>query len=300
MGPSPFSHNNRSWGAETSKTNHSAPSRVPLPAAPLLHKEWQHLPQGNKKKNLPILPALSQDNPIQSNCRWKLSQSWPVYFTRKPESILCKCRTDAVQEAALDLHSSSSIPSPIQRRRSQEAGSKGTGLINHHRTGIKQRAVGRGKKNKAEWCLWSDKDEEKLCWMWANVQHSNTVLRVLRNQNMQQESVDSVNIFLENLEEELMMCVGSQVLTCIWNILFLVKNGLGLLEKKRKERESAQKPEPQTRALSRGHSRRLLSHRSGTEQKFHTNYTGQAEPRCFCNCLCSPAQKIKEEKNLGP
>lgn len=55
-----------------------------------------------------------------------------------------------VREAALDLHSSSTIPSPIERR-SQEAGSKGTGLINQHRTGIKQCTVGRewGEKNKS-------------------------------------------------------------------------------------------------------------------------------------------------------
>lgn len=33
--------------------------------------------------------------------------------------------------------------------------------------------------------------------------------------------------------------------------------------------------------------------------KFHTNYTGQAKPRCFCNCLRSPAQKRKEKKKLG-
>lgn len=59
-------------------------------------------------------------------------------FHYKPKSILCKCRSDAVQEAALDLHSSSTIPSPIERRRSQEAGSKGTGLINYHHTGTKQ------------------------------------------------------------------------------------------------------------------------------------------------------------------
>lgn len=69
------------------------------------------------------------------------------------------------------------------------------------------------------------------------------------------------------------------------------KNGLGLLEKER-----SKKARSQTRTLSRGHSRRPPSHRSGAEQKFHTNYTGRAKPRCFCNCLCSPAQKRKGEK----
>lgn len=67
-------------------------------------------------------------------------------------------------------------------------------------------------------------------------------------------------------------------------------------------KKECSKAQSQTRTLSRGHSRRLLSHRSGTGQKFHTNYTDQAKPRCFCNCLCRPAQKRKEEekKNSGP
>lgn len=74
------------------------------------------------------------------------------------------------------------------------------------------------------------------------------------------------------------------------------KNGLGLLEKESSQTQS------HTRTLSGGQSRRLLSHRSGTEQKFHTNYTAQAKPRCFCNCLSSPAQKRKGErkKKSGP
>lgn len=45
---------------------------------------------------------------------------------------------DAVQEAALDLHSSSTFPSPRKRRRrSQKAGRKGTGLIKNHHTRTK-------------------------------------------------------------------------------------------------------------------------------------------------------------------
>lgn len=58
-----------------------------------------------------------------------------------PKSILCKCWSDAVQEAALDLHSFSTIPFPIERRGSQVAGSKGIGLINYHHSGTKQCSV---------------------------------------------------------------------------------------------------------------------------------------------------------------
>ncbi len=147
MGQSPFSHNNRSERAETSKTNHSAPLLCLVASCISAGQRAASSTTRKFLKNLSILKALSQESPNQSNCRWKLSLSWPACCTRKPKSILCKCGSDAVQEAALDLHSSSTIPSPIERRRSQEAGSKGTGLINHHRTRIKQCTVGRrGKK----------------------------------------------------------------------------------------------------------------------------------------------------------
>lgn len=50
----------------------------------------------------------------------------PVYFNKTQSHFYANAKSDAVQEAALDLHSSSTIPSPIKEgRRSQEAGKLG-------------------------------------------------------------------------------------------------------------------------------------------------------------------------------
>lgn len=55
--------------------------------------------------------------------------------------------SDAVKEAALDLHSST-IPSPIKRRRrrSQKSGSKGTSLIKNHHMRTKAHHGQKGEK----------------------------------------------------------------------------------------------------------------------------------------------------------
>lgn len=65
---------------------------------------------------------------------------------------------------------------------------------------------------------------------------------------------------------------------------------MGLLEK-----ESSNKTKPQSQPIiqSWGRSPKGCSH---TEAALNKNSTQiiQARPWCFCNCLCSPAQKIKE------
>lgn len=166
--------------------------------------------------------------------------------------------------------------------------------------------MGRGGKkknpNKAEWCWWSDNDEGTVEIVLDVVQHSalTQVLSEFKNQNTHQESADTVKylwkIYRKSWWSALVKFSSPDVLMeHSFSAKFPCK------KKKKKvllEKQRSKNPIPETRTLSRGHSRRLLSHRSGTEQKFHTNYTGQAKPRCFCNCLSSPAQKRKE-KNLG-
>lgn len=113
-----------------------------------------------------------------------------MYFTRKPQLILCKCRSDAVQEATLDLHSSSTIPSPIERRRSQEAGSKGTSLINHHCTGKKQCTVSREKKKTTKQSGACGAIKPRAQEILLDVVQLSALIQVFKNQNVQEESVE--------------------------------------------------------------------------------------------------------------
>lgn len=108
------------------------------------------------------------------------------------------------------------------------------------------------------------------------------------------------NIFGKSGEEELMICFGSRspdvhVEHSLPAKFLVKKNGLGLLRVQKEKKE--EKKQSQTRTPSRGRSPRLLSHRSGTEQKIpHKLYRPGQSPPCFCNCLRSPAQKIKAEQ----
>lgn len=134
-------------------------------------------------------------------------------------------KSDAVQEAALDLHSSSTIPSSIQRRRSQEAGSEGTGPINHRRTRIKAVRCGwrrtTTKRSGARGAIKMSAAEGNCAGCGPAGSALVQVMRATQKSEQQNQGGEGgqSQIFLENLEEELMICFGSPVLMCIWNIL---------------------------------------------------------------------------------
>lgn len=102
-----------------------------------------NVPAGNGTGPFPIESA-SEDGSfcLGPPSRRKLSQSCSIYFTRRPKPILCKCRSDAVQGDALDLHSSSTVPSLEKRKRSQETGSEGLALLR----GTKQHTLGKEER----------------------------------------------------------------------------------------------------------------------------------------------------------
>lgn len=125
--------------------NHSTSSCVLLPAASMLHKELQRIPRGNKNTLQKKKKKIGQES--QSN------QTAAGKWVENPESLLCKYRSDSATRSCTwpTYSSSSTIPSPTERR-SEEARSKGTGLINHHHTGIKPYWLerGGGKQSRVE------------------------------------------------------------------------------------------------------------------------------------------------------